>query len=139
MAYSYIPAADLQVDKNLYQFIEKEVLAKHPAVEAVAFWQGFSDLVHKFAPLNRDLLEKRDRIQLQIDQWHRNNPGPVADLAAYKTFLNEQEYLVDTPLDFKIATENVDRELAEQAGPQLVVPINNARYALNAANARWGS
>ena len=139
MAYSYIPAADLQVDKNLYQFIEKEVLAKHPAVEAVAFWQGFSDLAHKFAPLNRDLLEKRDRIQLQIDQWHRNNPGPVADLAAYKTFLNEQEYLVDTPLDFKIATENVDRELAEQAGPQLVVPINNARYALNAANARWGS
>ena len=139
MAYSYIPAADLQVDKNLYQFIEKEVLAKHPAVEAVAFWQGFSDLVHKFAPLNRDLLEKRDRIQLQIDQWHLNNPGPVADLAAYKTFLNEQEYLVDTPLDFKIATENVDRELAEQAGPQLVVPINNARYALNAANARWGS
>ena len=139
MAYSYIPAADLQVDKNLYQFIEKEVLAKHPAVEAVAFWQGFSDLVHKFAPLNRDLLEKRDRIQLQIDQWHRNNPGPGADVAAYKTFLNEQEYLVDTPLDFKIATENVDRELAEQAGPQLVVPINNARYALNAANARWGS
>ena len=139
MAYSYIPAADLQVDKNLYQFIEKEVLAKHQAVEAVAFWQGFSDLAHKFAPLNRDLLEKRDRIQLQIDQWHRNNPGPVADLAAYKTFLNEQEYLVDTPLDFKIATENVDRELAEQAGPQLVVPINNARYALNAANARWGS
>ena len=139
MAYSYIPAADLQVDKNLYQFIEKEVLAKHPAVEAVAFWQGFSDLAHKFAPLNRDLLEKRDRIQLQIDQWHRNNPGPVADLAAYKTFLNEQEYLVDTPLDFKIATENVDRELAEQAGPQLVVPITNARYALNAANARWGS
>ena len=139
MAYSYIPAADLQVDKNLYQFIEKEVLAKHPAVEAVAFWQGFSDLAHKFAPLNRDLLEKRDRIQLQIDQWHRNNPGPVADLAAYKTFLNEQEYLVDTPLDFKIATENVDRELAEQAGPQLVVPINNARYALNAATARWGS
>ena len=139
MAYSYIPAADLQVDKNLYQFIEKEVLAKHPAVEAVAFWQGFSDLAHKFAPLNRDLLEKRDRTQLQIDQWHRNNPGPVADLAAYKTFLNEQEYLVDTPLDFKIATENVDRELAEQAGPQLVVPINNARYALNAANARWGS
>ena len=139
MAYSYIPAADLQVDKNLYQFIEKEVLAKHPAVEAVAFWQGFSDLVHKFAPLIRDLLEKRDPIQLQIDQWHRDNPGPVADLAAYKTFLNEQEYLVDTPLDFKIATENVDRELAEQAGPQLVVPINNARYALNAANARWGS
>ena len=83
MAYSYIPAADLQVDKNLYQFIEKEVLAKHPAVEAVAFWQGFSDLAHKFAPLNRDLLEKRDRIQLQIDQWHRNNPGPVADLADY--------------------------------------------------------
>ena len=139
MAYSYTAAADLQVDNHLYQFIENEVLAKHPQVSAAEFWQGFSDLVHKFAPLNRELLEKRERIQLQIDQWHRNNPGPVTDLAAYKTFLNEQEYLVDTPLEFKISTENVDRELAEQAGPQLVVPINNARYALNAANARWGS
>ncbi|UOO81297.1 malate synthase G [Uruburuella testudinis] len=139
MAYSYTAAADLQVDNHLYQFIENEVLAKHPHVQSAEFWQGFSDLVHKFAPLNRDLLEKRDRIQMQIDQWHRNNPGPVVDLAAYKTFLNEQEYLVDTPLEFKVSTENVDRELAEQAGPQLVVPINNARYALNAANARWGS
>ncbi len=139
MAYSYTDAAGLQVDNHLFQFVENEVLAKHPQVTSAEFWQGFADLVHKFAPLNRDLLEKRDRIQLQIDQWHRNNPGPVTDLAAYKTFLNEQEYLVDTPLEFKVSTENVDRELAEQAGPQLVVPINNARYALNAANARWGS
>ncbi len=139
MAYSYTRAADLQVDNHLFQFIENEVLSKHPQVKAAEFWQGFADLVHRFAPLNRDLLAKRDLIQLQIDQWHTNNQGPVADMAAYKTFLNEQEYLVDTPLDFKIDTANVDRELAEQAGPQLVVPINNARYALNAANARWGS
>lgn len=139
MAYTYIRAADLQIDEHLYRFISEQVLAAHPEVKADEFWQGFSDLVHTFAPQNRDLLAKRDRIQMQIDQWHRNNPGPVKDLAAYKTFLNEQEYLVDTPLPFEISTGNVDRELAEQAGPQLVVPINNARYALNAANARWGS
>ena len=139
MAYSYTRAAELQVDDHLYQFVEKQVLAKHPKLQSTEFWQGLSDLVHKFAPLNRDLLDKRDRIQLQIDEWHKHHPGPVTDLAAYTGFLKEQEYLVDTPLDFSISTENVDREVAEQAGPQLVVPINNARYALNAANARWGS
>ncbi|WP_274584988.1 malate synthase G [Neisseria leonii] len=139
MAYTYIRAADLQIDHHLYRFIAERVLADHPAVQAEGFWQDFSDLVHTFSPQNRDLLAKRDRIQMQIDQWHRNNPGPVEDLAAYKTFLNEQEYLADTPLPFQVSTDNVDRELAEQAGPQLVVPINNARYALNAANARWGS
>ena len=139
MAYSYTQAADLQIDNHLYRFISEQVLANHPHVKADEFWRGFSDLVHTFSPRNRDLLAKRDRIQFQLDDWHRNNRGAVKDLAAYKTFLKEQEYLVDTPLPFKITTENVDREVAEQAGPQLVVPINNARYALNAANARWGS
>ena len=139
MAYSYTRVADVQVDDHLFKFVEEQILAKHPKLKAAEFWQGFSDLVHRFAPLNADLLAKRDRIQFQIDEWHKHNPGPITDLAAYKTFLNEQEYLVDTPLDFKVSTENVDRAVAEQAGPQLVVPINNARYALNAANARWGS
>jgi malate synthase len=135
----YISAAQLQVDSTLYGFIN-DVLAQHPhKIDAAAFWQGFSDLVHTLAPQNRALLAKRDQIQLQLDEWHRNHPGPIADMAAYKTFLNELDYLVDTPLDFQISTANVDREIAEQAGPQLVVPIMNARYALNAANARWGS
>ncbi len=138
MAYNYTRAAGLQVDNHLYQFVE-EVLAKHPDVESAAFWQGLTDLVRKFAPRNRALLEKRDRIQAEIDAWHKQNPGAVKDEAAYQAFLKGLGYLVDAPAEFKIATANVDRELAEQAGPQLVVPINNARYALNAANARWGS
>lgn len=139
MAYNYIRAADLQVDENLFRFIENEVLAKHPHVKSAQFWQDFSGLVHKFAPLNRELLEKRDRLQLKLDEWHRNHPGAVADYDAYKAFLKAEGYLADAPSEFKVSTQNVDRELAAQAGPQLVVPINNARYALNAANARWGS
>ncbi|MFV2028896.1 malate synthase G [Neisseria sp. S1] len=139
MAYNYIRAADLQVDENLFRFIENEVLAKHPHVKSAQFWQDFSDLVYKFAPLNRELLEKRDRLQLKLDEWHRNHPGAVADYDAYKAFLKAEGYLTEAPAEFKVSTQNVDRELAEQAGPQLVVPINNARYALNAANARWGS
>lgn len=139
MAYNYTRAAGLQVDNRLYQFIENEVLAKHPDVESAGFWQGFTELVRKFAPRNRELLEKRDRIQAEIDNWHQQNPGMVKDEAAYRAFLKKLGYLVDVPPPFNIATANVDRELSEQAGPQLVVPINNARYALNAANARWGS
>ncbi len=138
MAYNYTRTAGLQVDNHLYQFVE-EVLAKHPDVESAAFWQGLTDLVRQFAPRNRALLEKRDRIQAEIDAWHKQNPGAVKDEASYQAFLKGLGYLVDAPAEFKIATANVDRELAEQAGPQLVVPINNARYALNAANARWGS
>ncbi|MFC3873104.1 malate synthase G [Neisseria musculi] len=138
MAYNYTRAAGLQVDNHLYQFVEA-VLAKHPNVESAAFWQGFTDLVRQFAPRNRALLEKRDRIQAELDAWHKQNPGPVQDEAAYQAFLKDLGYLADAPAAFKITTAHVDRELAEQAGPQLVVPINNARYALNAANARWGS
>lgn len=135
----YVSAAELRIDRPLYDFIS-EVLERHPnRPDAAAFWQGLSDLVHKLAPQNRALLAKRDELQLRLDEWHRNHPGPIADMAAYKTFLKELGYLVDTPLDFQITTANVDREIAEQAGPQLVVPIMNARYALNAANARWGS
>lgn len=139
MAYSYTRAAGLQVDDRLYQFIENEVLARHPKVKSAEFWQGFTGLVQKFALKNRALLQKRDEIQAQIDAWHRQNPGAVKDEAAYQEFLKGLDYLVEAPAEFKIATANVDRELSGQAGPQLVVPINNARYALNAANARWGS
>ena len=138
MAYNYIPAAGLQIDNHLYRFITEQVLPPRPDIQAEAFWQGFAELLAEFAPRNRALLEKRDAIQQQIDDWHKQN-GAVTDAAAYRAFLKEIGYLADEPAPFKIGTQNVDREVAEQAGPQLVVPINNARYALNAANARWGS
>ena len=138
MAYNYIPAAGLQIDNHLYRFITGQVLPSRPDIQAEAFWQGFAELLAEFAPRNRALLEKRDAIQQQIDDWHKQN-GAVTDAAAYRAFLKEIGYLADEPAPFKIGTQNVDREVAEQAGPQLVVPINNARYALNAANARWGS
>lgn len=138
MAYNYIPAAGLQIDNHLYRFIAEQVLPSRPDIQAEAFWQGFAELLAEFAPRNRALLEKRDAIQQQIDDWHKQN-GAVTDAAAYRAFLKEIGYLADEPAPFKIGTQNVDREVAEQAGPQLVVPINNARYALNAANARWGS
>lgn len=133
----YTPVAGLQVEQHLFQFIQNELLPKHPHVQADAFWQGFTDLLAKFAPKNRELLKKRDDIQAKIDEWHVQNPK--FDAEAYQGFLRQLGYVVDVPVPFKVETSNVDRELAEQAGPQLVVPINNARYALNAANARWGS
>ena len=138
MAYNYIPAAGLQIDNHLHRFITEQVLPSRPDIQAEAFWQGFAELLAEFAPRNRTLLEKRDAIQQQIDDWHKQN-GAATDAAAYRAFLKEIGYLADEPAPFKIGTQNVDREVAEQAGPQLVVPINNARYALNAANARWGS
>ena len=135
----YQQAAQLQVDEILYQFIEQTLIPNHPHVESASFWQGFSDLVHELAPVNKALLEKRDAIQAKMDDWCKQNPGAINDQAAYQAFLKEIGYLVEEPADFSIATQNVDLEIAEQAGPQLVVPINNARYAINAANARWGS
>lgn len=134
-----IQAAGLQVDKNLYDFVENRVLPKHPKVKSASFWAGLAQLIGQFAPENAQLLQKRDDLQKKLDDWHTANPGVIRDAAAYKAFLREIGYLVDKPAPFAISTQNVDREIAEQAGPQLVVPILNARYALNAANARWGS
>ena len=128
----------LKVDPTLQRFIEDEVLPG-TGIDAASFWQGFSSLVHDLAPRNRELLAERDRLQLELDTWHRQHPGPIRDMAAYQTFLRSIGYLVDTPQQARISTTQVDREIAEQAGPQLVVPLSNARYALNAANARWGS
>ena len=137
MPYQYIAAAGLQIDKHLYRLIEDDILTAHPQLDSAAFWPGFAALLAEFTPQNRALLAERDRLQAAIDGWHRSHPN--FDAAAYQAFLREIGYLADEPAPFKIETANVDRELAEQAGPQLVVPINNARYALNAANARWGS
>ncbi|RKQ57188.1 malate synthase [Vogesella indigofera] len=128
----------LQVAANLYHFIEQEALPG-TGVDAAAFWQGFDALVHTLAPKNRALLAERDRLQSEIDAWHRAHPGPIADMAGYKAFLTGIGYLKPVPADAQISTSNIDSEIAEQAGPQLVVPVMNARYALNAANARWGS
>ena len=128
----------LQVAANLQRFIEDEVLPG-TGVEAAAFWKGFDELVHELAPKNRELLAERDRLQVELDNWHRRNPGPISDTPAYRSFLESIGYLQPEPGEVKISTSNVDSEIATQAGPQLVVPIGNARYALNAANARWGS
>ena len=136
----YKKVESLQVEETLYNLINDEILANHPQkLDRDEFWKNFSNLVKEFAPKNKALLEKRDALQAQIDDWYKANPGPIKDMGAYKAFLKEIGYLVDEPADFKITTENVDREIASQAGPQLVVPATNARYTLNAANARWGS
>jgi len=128
----------LQVAANLVQFIEQEALPGS-GLDADAFWQGFAELVHDLAPRNRALLAERDRLQAELDAWHRAHPGPIADPAAYRKFLEDIGYLLPQPDEVRATTENVDAEISEQAGPQLVVPVSNARYALNAANARWGS
>jgi malate synthase len=126
----------LKVDQQLADFIETQALPG-TGITADAFWQGFSAVVHDLAPKNRALLAKRDTLQAKIDGWHRANQG--ASIAAQKAFLESIDYLLPEGPEFKIETQNVDPEIAAIAGPQLVVPVTNARYALNAANARWGS
>jgi len=128
----------LQVDSLLADFIEKRALDGLD-VSADAFWSGFSALVHDMGPKNRALLEKRSNIQGQIDDWHRARKGQPHDAEGYTAFLKEIGYIVPEGAPFEIDTANVDAEIASTPGPQLVVPITNARFALNAANARWGS
>ena len=128
----------LEVANELYRFIEDRVLPA-AGVSSAAFWAGFDAIVHDLAPKNAALLAERDRLQAELDAWHKAHPGPIADMPAYRAFLERIGYLLPAPAGAKATTTNVDAELATQAGPQLVVPILNARYALNAANARWGS
>ena len=128
----------LSVDTALSRFIVHEALPG-TGIDEDAFWRGFAAIVDEFAPKNRALLAERDRLQTALDEWHRAHPGPVRDLRGYRAFLEGIGYLVPAPTSVKVATADVDVEVAEQAGPQLVVPLSNARYALNAANARWGS
>ncbi|GES52580.1 malate synthase [Rhizobium sp. ERR 1071] len=134
---SRIEKHGLQIEQVLYDFLVKEALPGS-GVDADAFFAGFSKIVHDLAPRNRELLAKRDRMQVALDDWYRKNGAPV-DLAAYEAFLREIGYIVPEGPAFTISTANVDPEISEIAGPQLVVPVMNARYALNAANARWGS
>ncbi len=133
-----IQEGSLQVAPVLHALLENEI-APGTGIEPAGFWAALEDLVTTFGPRNRELLAIRDDMQAKIDEWHRANPGPDYDKAAYKAFLEDIGYLLPEPADFTITTENVDEEVARLAGPQLVVPVMNARYALNAANARWGS
>jgi len=128
----------LEVATDLHRFIEEEVLPGS-GVDSARFWKGFDAIVSDLAPKNIALLAERDRLQSELDRWHKANPGPIRDMAGYRGFLEKIGYLVPPPAGAKATTADVDAELALQAGPQLVVPILNARYSLNAANARWGS
>ncbi|WLS58956.1 malate synthase G [Bordetella bronchiseptica] len=133
-----IPHHGLQVAASLHRFIEDEALSGS-GLAPDEFWAGFAALVRDLAPRNRELLAERDRLQGEIDAWHRAHPGPVRDSAGYQTLLERIGYLQPQPAQVTASTRDVDSEIASQAGPQLVVPVSNARYALNAANARWGS
>ena len=134
----YIQVSGLSVAQELYDFIESDAL-DGLTVSASQFWDGLSELAHELGPKNRDLLSQRTDIQGKIDEWHIARRGQAHDAEAYQDFLKEIGYLVPEPVDFSVTTQNVDPEIAATPGPQLVVPIMNARYALNAANARWGS
>ena len=130
--------ADLTVDPGLAAFVESELLPGL-GVAAERFWDGLAELVNELGPKNRALLDRRDALQAKIDDWYRANPTGAVDVAVEEAFLTSIGYLAAAPGGFHVTTENVDPEFSRTPGPQLVVPITNARYALNAANARWGS
>ncbi|WP_276199605.1 malate synthase G [Chelatococcus sp. XZ-Ab1] len=138
MANGYIACGKLRVAAPLHAFIAEEALVG-TGIAPADFWQRLESIIATFAPQNRALLAKRDALQAQIDAWHRSRAGAPHEAAAYELFLKEIGYIVDDEGDFSVGTTSADPEIAELAGPQLVVPVMNARYALNAANARWGS
>ena len=135
---SLIDKNGLKINSVLYEFINKEVIPG-TNINSENFWKNFEKVVHELAPINKSLIKKRESIQTKIDEWHKNNIGKEFDKNEYTKFLKTISYLVDEEENFKIETTNVDKEITSIAGPQLVVPVDNARYALNAANARWGS
>ncbi|MCA1055764.1 malate synthase G [Rossellomorea aquimaris] len=133
---NYVSAGSLKVDEQLFEFVNSEVLPG-TGLDKDAFWSDFGALVGELTPKNKELLARRDEFQEKLNKWHKENKD--AEFTQYKAFLHEIGYLEPEVEDFSVTTENVDDEVALQAGPQLVVPVNNARYAINAANARWGS
>ncbi|TDQ35456.1 malate synthase G [Thiopseudomonas denitrificans] len=133
-----VQVGGLQVAKVLYDFVNEQAIPG-TGLDAGKFWEGAAQVFKDLAPKNRALLEKRDALQAKIDEWHLARKGQSHDAAAYKAFLQEIGYLLPEAADFQASTQNVDEEIASMAGPQLVVPVTNARFALNAANARWGS
>ncbi len=138
MLSKYISINNLKISENLFHFVNNELL-KDLHIKSESFWQGFDKAVHELAPRNKELINIRDNLQKQIDDWHIKNQGNEINIEDYKKFLKKIGYLKDEGPDFKIETKNVDDEISLIAGPQLVVPIMNARYTLNAANARWVS
>jgi malate synthase len=134
----HVQVGGLQVAKVLLDFVNNEAIPG-TGLDAAAFWAGADKLIHELAPKNKALLAKRDDFQAKIDAWHQANAGKAHDAVAYKAFLADIGYLLPEVADFQITTQNVDEEIARMAGPQLVVPVMNARFALNASNARWAS
>ena len=133
-----IKKENLTISSVLFEFIDKEVIPGTD-INVDEFWKKFDSAVHELAPINKTLIEKREAIQKKIDVWHLANKGKDLKKNEYMEFLKSINYIVEEKDDFQISTQNVDSEIAKIAGPQLVVPIDNARYAINAANARWGS
>ncbi len=140
MANERVRVGGLQISKILFNFVNKEVIPG-TNINSFSFWTGVQAIITEFAPENRALLQKRDDLQAKIDEWHRTHKGKHDDIAAYKSFLFKIGYLSPRSAadNFQISTRNVDEEVAIRAGPQLVVPLMNARFTLNAANSRWGS
>ena len=135
---NYIPLSHIKVAEPLHQFVEQQVLPGL-AIQSKDFWNSFDEIIHSHSAENTALLKKRDQLQQQLDDWYKNNTYDESNLIEYKKFLTEIGYLLPEGEDFEINVSKVDREISTVAGPQLVVPINNARFAINAANARWGS
>ena len=133
-----IQRGNLQVEDKLVEFLDNEAIPG-TGIDPNFFWAEFDKAVHYLSPINKNLIEKRQIIQKKIDEWHKKNNGKDFDKKEYTDFLKSASYIAEEKEDFKIETSNVDQEIASIAGPQLVVPVDNARYALNAANARWGS
>ena len=134
----FISKNELKINKTLFDFINEDVLPGTD-VNSDDFWSKFAKVVHELSPINKKLIKKREEVQKQIDEWHLANSKEKFDKNKYIKFLKSISYIVKEGDEFKIGTSNVDDEIAKIAGPQLVVPVDNARYALNAANARWGS
>ena len=134
----HVQVGGLQVAKVLFDFVNNEAIPG-TGLSAEKFWAGAEKIINDLAPKNKALLSKRDTLQAQIDAWHQARKGQAHDAVAYKAFLQEIGYLLPEAADFQLSTQNVDEEIARMAGPQLVVPVMNARFALNASNARWGS
>jgi malate synthase len=134
----YVQVGDLRVAKVLFDFVQNEAIPG-TGVDTAAFWAAADQLIHDLAPVNRALLVKRNELQARIDVWHQSRAGQAHDPVEYKAFLQEIGYLLPPAPAFRISTQNVDEEITAMAGPQLVVPVMNARFALNASNARWGS
>ena len=135
---NYVKNYNLQINSALFEFINKEVIPG-TNIKSDDFWNKFEKVVHELAPLNKKLIDERENIQKTIDEWHKKNKDKDFNKREYIEFLKSISYIIEEKDDFKIETLNVDQEISSIAGPQLVVPVDNARYALNAANARWGS